>query len=244
MNTKPSKDITNPVTKKSIGKYLVLYRRDKHQICRVLDVDMEQHRIKYVLLDGDDKGQQFTSKFDYTQRVKVYDDEKDVLVYSGDVIDKNKEVKKESKMEKKMVKITKIDQCKTGMKVGVVAQLNNGSNINLCGILHVSGNFVWVCHNHPKAQGSLSPDMHGYKYSWKVMNQIYHTIPNIMCSKMAGENAKPFVPVESKPTVKVYEWDGIEYTKESIGGISVESIRNSVVVANKALKKWNQLFGK
>ena len=137
--------------------------------------------------------------------------------------------------------ITKIEQCKTGMKV--VANLKSNPGVRVDGVLHVENGKVWVCHNSPHAVGSGSPNGHGMKYSWLVMNEGFHTLPNNTCEGMTGENVKPFVPVESKPVVKVYEWEGIEYTKDTIGGLSVDLLRKSIVHGNDSLKKWNQLFG-
>ncbi len=138
--------------------------------------------------------------------------------------------------------ITNIAQCKTGMKV--VANL--GTNpVRVSGVLYVGGGIVRVCHDNFHAPG-VNTDIQGKKYSWVVMNDRFPNhrfLPNYMCSEMAGENVKPVVPVESKPVVKVYEWEGIEYTKDTIGGLSVDLLRKSIVHGNDSLKKWNQLFG-
>jgi hypothetical protein len=63
-----------------IGKYIVLWRKEEKQACRVEKVDVESKFIFYELISGSDKGKKFKSRFDASQKgIDVYDDDSVIL---------------------------------------------------------------------------------------------------------------------------------------------------------------------
>ena len=64
---------------KLVGKFVVIYRNSTKTPSKILSVDMEAKRWKYEVLGGIDKGKIFSSNFDESQSVKVYDESNLVL---------------------------------------------------------------------------------------------------------------------------------------------------------------------
>lgn len=59
---------------KLVDKYVVLWRNEAKQPCKVLSVDKAEQKIRYELVAGPDKGKRFISRYDSSQTVKFYDD--------------------------------------------------------------------------------------------------------------------------------------------------------------------------
>ena len=64
---------------KVVGHFVVLWRNEQKQPAKILSVDKGQQRAKYELLTGPDKGKKFSSRYDSSQTVKVYDDDSVML---------------------------------------------------------------------------------------------------------------------------------------------------------------------
>jgi len=62
-----------------VGKFIVLWRNETKQPCRVIGLDADEGKVRYELLAGPDKGKKFRSRYDKSQSVKVYDDDNLVL---------------------------------------------------------------------------------------------------------------------------------------------------------------------
>jgi len=62
-----------------VGKFIVVYRNNAKVPVKILSVDMEAKRWRYEILGGLDKGKIYSSKFDESQSVNVYDDSNFVL---------------------------------------------------------------------------------------------------------------------------------------------------------------------
>lgn len=62
-----------------IGKFVVLWRNESKQPCRVLEVDGKKQEVLYELLVGPEKGKKFRSRYDPSQTVVSYDDGAAVL---------------------------------------------------------------------------------------------------------------------------------------------------------------------
>jgi len=62
-----------------VGKFVVLWRNEEKQPCRVHDVDMTKQEVVYELLTGPDKGKKYRSRFDPSQTVVAYNDGAAVL---------------------------------------------------------------------------------------------------------------------------------------------------------------------
>lgn len=60
---------------KIVGKFVVLWRNEKKQPCKVVEVDIPGKRVKYELIAGPEKGKQWWSRYDESQNVLVYDDD-------------------------------------------------------------------------------------------------------------------------------------------------------------------------
>ena len=56
------------------GKFVVLWRNESKQPCKVIEVDKEKQEIRYELLGGPDKGKKIRSRYDASQTVFVYED--------------------------------------------------------------------------------------------------------------------------------------------------------------------------
>jgi len=63
----------------TVGKFVVAYRNNAKVPVKILSVDMEAKRWRYEVLGGLDKGKIYSSKFDESQSVNVYDDSNFVL---------------------------------------------------------------------------------------------------------------------------------------------------------------------
>ena len=59
---------------KLMDKYVVLWRNEAKQPCKVLSVDKAEQKIRCELVAGPDKGKRFISRYDSSQTVKVYDE--------------------------------------------------------------------------------------------------------------------------------------------------------------------------
>jgi hypothetical protein len=57
-----------------VGKFIVLWRSETKQPCRIVGLDMEAGKVRYEILAGVDKGKRFRSRFDKSQTVRVYDE--------------------------------------------------------------------------------------------------------------------------------------------------------------------------
>jgi len=67
-------------TDKLIGKYIVLWRKEANQACKVEKVDTDQKYIFYELITGPDKGKKFKSRYDASQKgIEVYDEDSAIL---------------------------------------------------------------------------------------------------------------------------------------------------------------------
>jgi hypothetical protein len=64
---------------KLVGNVVVLWRNEQKQPAKILSVDKAQQRAKYELLTGSEKGKKFSSRYDSSQTVKVYDSESEIL---------------------------------------------------------------------------------------------------------------------------------------------------------------------
>jgi hypothetical protein len=64
---------------KLADKFVVLWRNETKQPCRVLEVDKEKQEIRYELIGGPDKGKKVRSRYDASQTVQVYDDDTAIL---------------------------------------------------------------------------------------------------------------------------------------------------------------------
>jgi hypothetical protein len=62
-----------------VDHVVVLWRNEVKQPARVLSIDKAQQRAKYELLTGPDKGKKFSSRYDTSQTVKVYDGDSEIL---------------------------------------------------------------------------------------------------------------------------------------------------------------------
>lgn len=62
-----------------VGNYIVLWRNESKQPCKVLSVDKEKGEIRYQLLGGTDKGKTLKSRFDSSQTVNVYDEGNSIM---------------------------------------------------------------------------------------------------------------------------------------------------------------------
>ena len=59
---------------KLVEKFVVLWRNEAKQPCKVLSVDKAEQKVRYELVAGPDKGKRFISRYDSSQTVKVYDE--------------------------------------------------------------------------------------------------------------------------------------------------------------------------
>lgn len=64
---------------KLVGNVVVLWRNETKQPAKILSIDKTQQRAKYELLTGPDKGKKFSSRYDASQTVKVYDADAEIL---------------------------------------------------------------------------------------------------------------------------------------------------------------------
>jgi len=64
---------------KLVGNFVVLWRHETKQPAKVLSVEKTDQRVKYELIGGPDKGKRFSSRFDSSQTVKMYDNDTVVL---------------------------------------------------------------------------------------------------------------------------------------------------------------------
>ena len=58
---------------KCVGCFVVLWRNETKQPCKILSVDKFKQRVKYELLAGPDKGKVFSGRYSPDQTIKVYD---------------------------------------------------------------------------------------------------------------------------------------------------------------------------
>ena len=63
----------------TVDKFVVTYRNNAKVPVKILSVDIEAKRWRYEVLGGLDKGKIYSSKFDESQSVNVYDDSNFVL---------------------------------------------------------------------------------------------------------------------------------------------------------------------
>ena len=56
-----------------VDKFIVLWRSEVKQPCRVLGLDKEASKLRYEILAGGDAGRKFRSRFDKSQTVRVYE---------------------------------------------------------------------------------------------------------------------------------------------------------------------------
>ena len=64
-----------------VGKFIVLWRSEVKQPCRIVGLDTDEKKLRYEILAGNDKGKKFRSRFDPSQTVTVYDDGTLVLAF-------------------------------------------------------------------------------------------------------------------------------------------------------------------
>ena len=63
-----------------LGKFIVLWRKEEKQACRVDKVDVENKFIYYELISGPDKGKKFKSRYDASQKgIDVYNEDTVIL---------------------------------------------------------------------------------------------------------------------------------------------------------------------
>ena len=62
-----------------VGKYIVLWRQEQKQACKVIGVNKQDKKITYELVSGPDKGRKFQSRYDSSQIVDVYNDDSLIL---------------------------------------------------------------------------------------------------------------------------------------------------------------------
>ena len=67
-------------TDKVLGKYIILWRKEAKQACKVEKIDTEKKFIFYELISGPDKGKKFKSRYDASQKgIEVYDEDTVIL---------------------------------------------------------------------------------------------------------------------------------------------------------------------
>jgi hypothetical protein len=59
---------------KLVDKYIILWRNEAKQTCKVLSVDKAEQKIRYELVAGTEAGKRFVSRYDSSQTIKAYDD--------------------------------------------------------------------------------------------------------------------------------------------------------------------------
>jgi len=64
---------------KTVGKVVVLWRKDKRQAVRVLEVDKPTCCIAFEVLAGEGKGECFACGYDDSRSIYIYEDEKPLI---------------------------------------------------------------------------------------------------------------------------------------------------------------------
>lgn len=64
---------------KVLGRYLVLWRKEQKQACKIVAVDKQNKKITYELIAGPEKGRKFQSRYDSSQIVDLYNDDSVIL---------------------------------------------------------------------------------------------------------------------------------------------------------------------
>lgn len=57
-----------------VGKFVVLWRNESKQPCKVLEVFKDKEEVLYELIGGPDKGKKIRSRYDSTQTIRAYGD--------------------------------------------------------------------------------------------------------------------------------------------------------------------------
>jgi len=65
---------------KLVGKFVVLWRNESKQPCKVLEVYKDKEEVLYELIGGPDKGKKIRSRYDSTQTIRAYDEGSSLLV--------------------------------------------------------------------------------------------------------------------------------------------------------------------
>lgn len=62
-----------------VGRFVVLWRNEAKQPCRIIEVDEGKQEVVYELLVGPDKGKKYRSRYDPSQTIVIYEDGAAVL---------------------------------------------------------------------------------------------------------------------------------------------------------------------
>lgn len=65
---------------KLVGKFVVLWRNESKQPCKVVEVYKDKEEVLYELIGGPDKGKKIRSRYDASQTVRAYEEGASLLV--------------------------------------------------------------------------------------------------------------------------------------------------------------------
>lgn len=103
-----------------------------------------------------------------------------VPMSGGEVFPENEEVREFQITDTTRWVPSRLDAALTPSGASVAIQFANLLAVN--GVLHSTGTRMFLCHNDPHRIGNISPDLHGFNYSYELLpdqDGYYFTIPHV-----------------------------------------------------------------
>lgn len=137
------------------------------------------------------------------------------------------------------MKITSIDQCKTGMRVRAMIGKERHP---VEGILHRARREVWICHYDNTASGIRSPNMHGRPYSWWLGWLGCGSLPYDL-ETLDDVPAAPVPPPAPKrePVIVSVTWGEDDYGHSDINGEQVADLHKRMLALRRQLRRHASL---
>lgn len=61
------------------GNFVILWRNEKKQVCRIVEVDKEKQKVTYELVNGPDQGKHLRSRYDSSQTIWLFNKDNVIL---------------------------------------------------------------------------------------------------------------------------------------------------------------------